>query len=77
MPILQVELLAGRTPEVKEALAVKLTEAVVETLQVPPERVRVLLHEVEGEHWFVAGRPLDSPHTATALTEDTESGREA
>lgn len=59
MPILRVELLAGRTSEVKEALAEKLTEAVVETLQVPPERVRVLLHEVEREHWFVAGRPAD------------------
>lgn len=76
MPILRVELLAGRPLQIKEALAEKLTEAVVETLQVSPERVRVLLHEVEGEHWYVAGRPLGAPHNATTSKEDTESGRE-
>ncbi len=57
MPIIHVELLVGRTNEVKGTLANKLTEAIVETLQVSPQRVRVLLHEVEREHWFIGGRP--------------------
>jgi 4-oxalocrotonate tautomerase len=58
MPIIQVNILAGRSAELKAELAAKITEAVCQTLQAPPETVRVLLHEyVEGE-WFVAGKPL-------------------
>ncbi len=58
MPIIHVEILAGRSNEVKQELAEQLTEAVVKTLGVLPEKVRVLLHEVEREHWFVGGQPL-------------------
>ena len=69
MPIIRVELLVGRTNEVKETLANKLTEAVVETLQVSPQNVRVLLHEVEGEHWFIGGKPSSTQYSTSASSD--------
>jgi len=56
MPIIHVELIAGRSPEMKQALAQKLTEAATHVLGVAPEAVRVILREVEAEHWFVGGQ---------------------
>jgi 4-oxalocrotonate tautomerase len=56
MPIIHVELLAGRSMEMKLALAQKLTEAATEALGIKPESVRVILSEVEAEHWFVGGQ---------------------
>lgn len=58
MPIIHIEMLAGRSTDVKQALARRLIEAVTETMGVSPESVQILLHEVEAEHWFVGGRPI-------------------
>jgi 4-oxalocrotonate tautomerase len=65
MPIIHVDILAGRSSETKQALAEQLTRAVVDTLQVSPETVRVLLQEIEREHWFVGGRSLDDTAAAS------------
>ena len=56
MPIIRIELLQGRTPAVKAELIARVTDAVVATLGVDPEQVRVLLYEVPPEHWVVGGR---------------------
>ncbi|MNY11683.1 2-hydroxymuconate tautomerase [compost metagenome] len=64
MPIIRVEMLEGRPPELKAALIRSLTQAAVETLGVEPGRVRVLLHELPPENWGVAGAPLSSPGSA-------------
>ncbi len=69
MPIIHVELLAGRSLEMKQALAQKLTEAATETLGVKPEAVRVILHEVEAEHWFVGGQSKASCSARSAKDE--------
>lgn len=58
MPIVRVELLEGRSREVKAALIRRLTEAVAETLGSQPHQVRVLLHELPPENWGVAGEPI-------------------
>ncbi len=55
MPIIRVEMLVGRTPAVKQELITRVTEAVVSTLAVKPEQVRVLLYEIAPEHWAVGG----------------------
>ena len=54
MPIVQVNLMQGRTDAQKKAAAVAITDAVVETLGVKRESVRVLFHEV-GTNDFYAG----------------------
>jgi 4-oxalocrotonate tautomerase len=56
MPIIRIEMIEGRSPERKQALIEKVTAAVVESLEVKPEQVRVLLYELPPEHWAVGGQ---------------------
>ena len=55
MPIIRIELLQGRASAVKAELVARVTDAVVTTLGVDSEQVRVLLYELPPEHWAVAG----------------------
>ena len=58
MPIIQISMIAGRTPEKKEQLIKKVTDAIVEVLQIPAERVRIILNEVPKENIGEGGIPL-------------------
>jgi len=55
VPLVQVTMVEGRSPEQKRALLEKLTDAVVETLGAKRETVRVILYEVPKAHWGVGG----------------------
>jgi 4-oxalocrotonate tautomerase len=56
MPIIRIELIEGRAPELKEELIRRVTDAVTSTLAVQPAQVRVLLYELPPEHWAVGGQ---------------------
>ncbi|MCF7550759.1 2-hydroxymuconate tautomerase [Pseudonocardia sp. WMMC193] len=58
MPLVQVTLARGRTPEQLRALGELLTAAVEEAVGAPRASVRVVLSECEPEHWFVGGETL-------------------
>lgn len=68
MPIVRIDLIEGRAPERKAELIRRVTAAVVETLEVRPEQVRVLLYELPPEHWAVGGRPMSAPKDADSST---------
>lgn len=51
MPLIQVTLVQGRTPEQLRALISSLTAAVVESIGAPKEAIRVVLNEVPDTHW--------------------------
>lgn len=55
MPIIQVEMLKGRTLEQKRALVEKVTEAVVETAKCPKEAVKIIIREMEFENYSQGG----------------------
>jgi 4-oxalocrotonate tautomerase len=55
MPILQVEILKGRTIEQKRNMVRKVTDAVTETLDCPEEAVRIIIREMELENFASAG----------------------
>jgi len=57
-PIVQISLVQGRTPERKEQLIKKVTDAIVEALQIPKERVHIVLNEVTKENIGRGGVPL-------------------
>lgn len=61
MPIISVQLLRGRSPEVKRTLMRELAHAAIRTLGVPEQSVRVLLAEVEPEHWGIGTRTKADP----------------
>ena len=58
MPIVQISMIAGRTPEKKELLIKKVTDAIVEALQIPADKVRIILNEVPKENLGYGGIPL-------------------
>jgi 4-oxalocrotonate tautomerase len=64
MPIVRIDMLAGRAPERKAELIRRVTDAVVASLDVRPEQVRVLINELPPENWAVGGRPMSAPKDA-------------
>jgi 4-oxalocrotonate tautomerase len=55
MPIANIQILAGRPAQAKQALIRSVTAAIVESLQVKPESVRVIVQEIPSEHWGIGG----------------------
>lgn len=55
MPIIDLKLLEGRTLDQKRKLVAAVTDAVVQTLGVPPELVRITLHEMARDNYSVGG----------------------
>jgi 4-oxalocrotonate tautomerase len=58
MPLIEVTLAEGRSPEKLRALISKLTEAVVESGVAKKEAVRVILREVPKSHWAAGDETL-------------------
>lgn len=57
MPVIQINLMEGRTEAQKEALMREVTRAAVDTLGVKPQAVRIMLNELRSGHYAVAGEP--------------------
>jgi 4-oxalocrotonate tautomerase len=55
MPIIQVQMLEGRSQELKKKLVANMTEAVVKSLEVKPEDVRIILMDMAKSNYSVAG----------------------
>lgn len=51
MPLVEITLVAGRTPEQLRALMSATTEAVASSISAPKDTVRVVVREVPGTHW--------------------------
>lgn len=55
MPLIQTTILKGRSIEQKREFFSRVTQVAVETLGVKAEQVRVVINEVEPEHWCIGG----------------------
>jgi 4-oxalocrotonate tautomerase len=51
MPLIEVTLVEGRSPEQLRALISALTRGACESLDAPPGNVRVVVREVPDTHW--------------------------
>ena len=58
MPLIQVNILEGRTLEQKEELIRKMTDLASEVLNSPVTAVRVMINEMEPGHWGIAGESV-------------------
>lgn len=72
MPLIQVTMVQGRTVEQKHALIRALTDAMVESVGTPRDRVRVAIYEVTADEWGIGGEPFSAvrgtPSSATSPT---------
>jgi 4-oxalocrotonate tautomerase len=55
MPIIQVHMFEGRTPDQKRALVASMTDAVVKSLNVKADDVRIILQEMARQDYAIAG----------------------
>ncbi len=55
MPVVQVEMLEGRSLDQKRALVKEVTDVIVKTLNCPPEAVKIIIREMKPEHLGEAG----------------------
>jgi 4-oxalocrotonate tautomerase len=55
MPIIHVNMFEGRTLDQKRKMVVAMTEAVVKSLDVKPEAVRIIMHDIPRHNIAVAG----------------------
>lgn len=61
MPILEMHLMEGRTEEQKQQAAKAVTAALVESLGVEPQSVRILITEHRSDEFYVAGEKPQFP----------------
>ena len=55
MPIIQVEMLKGRTIEQKREMVEEITEVVTRTASCPKEAVKIIIREMEFENFSEGG----------------------
>lgn len=61
MPVVRIEMLAGRSAEVKQALAAEVTNAVARHCQSDPAHIYVIFEDVPRQNWAVAGKLFAAP----------------
>lgn len=66
MPIVEITMIEGRTPEAKRRLIAKVTDAIVEAVDAPRESIRIILREVPPMHFGVAGKTKEPGSDAEA-----------
>ncbi len=62
MPIVSIHMLPGRSHKTKKILLRNVTDAVTAALEVKPEAVRIIIHEIPCIHYGIAGLPADEFH---------------
>lgn len=55
MPIVQIEILEGRTVEQKRAMVKEVTDAICRTLSTKPDAVRIIIRDMKFENFAAAG----------------------
>ena len=58
MPIINIQILEGRTEEKVSEVIQNITQTVSETLDAPVENIRVIVTEIPKTHWGKAGKPI-------------------
>jgi 4-oxalocrotonate tautomerase len=63
MPIVEVTLASGRTPDQIRSLISHVTSAVVASIDAPATTVRVLVREIPPAHWAAGDVTLEERHS--------------
>jgi 4-oxalocrotonate tautomerase len=75
MPIIQMNLVEGRSVAQKRAAVAAITEAVVRSLGVRPEQVRIMINEMPSEHFAVGGETAAMRAAAAMATDGVKEER--
>jgi 4-oxalocrotonate tautomerase len=53
MPFVNIQILKGHPPERKDEIARRVTAAISELAELPPEAIWVVFEDVGGDDWYV------------------------
>jgi len=76
MPIIEMHLLEGRTVEKKRKAVAAVTRALVDSLGVRPEQVRILITEHGVEHFSVGGVTAGQQRDSAVCVQSTVSAED-
>lgn len=65
MPLVEVTLVEGRSPEKLRAMMSAVTRAVSESLEAPVPSIRVVIREVPATHWAAGDVTIAESRAAT------------
>jgi 4-oxalocrotonate tautomerase len=68
MPIIEVNMLEGRSADDKERLIQAITDAAITAIGAPRESVRIILREMPAGHFAVGGQSFAAKAAAKAGT---------
>jgi 4-oxalocrotonate tautomerase len=65
MPIVEITMIEGRTPEAKRHLIAKVTDAIEESIAAPRDSIRIILREIPALHFGAGGKTKEKaePHS--------------
>ena len=63
MPIVEITMIEGRTPEAKRRLIAKVTDSIVEAIEAPRDSIRIILREIPALHFGAGGKTKEKPET--------------
>ncbi len=66
MPFVAVHLARGRPPELRRRIAVAITDAISEILELERGETQVLIHEHDRDNWAIGGQLLSERPSAQA-----------
>ncbi len=59
MPVVQVNLLDGRTDAQKRKMVAAITQALVKTIDTKPEKVRIIVNDMAHNAYAIGGKMAD------------------
>ena len=65
MPIVQVNMLEGRTDAQKERLIKEVTDAVARAIDAPIDSIRIIINEMPKQHFGIAGTSVKARQQIT------------
>ena len=71
MPLAQITITEGRSPEMVDQMAEAVTKAIAATLGVRRQNVRVAINEIPTAHWYVAGESITHRSSKNAGVDDS------
>jgi 4-oxalocrotonate tautomerase len=63
MPIVEITMIEGRTPEAKRRLIARVTDAIEESIAAPRDSVRIILREIPALHFGAGGKTKEKTET--------------
>lgn len=58
MPIVQIQMLEGRTQEQKREIIAEMTETLSRVSGAPKESIRIIIQEIAHDDWGIAGMTM-------------------